>query len=86
MENSNNNRRSTGRGMGRVEQGSPEGSFVSSGGGKEELDIKPGDGEFSPNTFTTNGRSRAASEVELEGSTIHLATLGRGRGGLGRAI
>lgn len=84
--------RSSGRGMGRVDEGSPSGSghgsassFVSSGG-KEDMDLKAKDGEISPMTFTTNGRSRANSEVELEGSTIHLATLSRGNGGYGRAI
>lgn len=59
-------------------------SFVSSSG-KEEMDLKAKDGEISPVTFTTEGqgRSRAGSEVELEGSTIHLARLDRGAGGRG---
>lgn len=49
---------------------------------KDDLDIKEGDGEISPASFTT----RNGSEVDLDGSTVHLARLDRGAGGFGRAI
>lgn len=80
-----NNRRSTGRGEGRSGSGSGSTSSFVSSGGKEEMDLSTKDGQISPVTFTSN-RSVAGSEVELEGSTIHLATLSRGTGGLGRMI
>jgi hypothetical protein len=73
---------STNRGEGK--KGSGSGSSSVSSDGKEEMDLKTKDGEVSPTTFTTfttAGRtSRAGSEIELEGSVVHLATLSRGYG------